>query len=75
MPCHWRKIGTERRMRMDAEVEEWVRASVGRRAAVFWQERTRACDQVPRKWRRVTILEVLRKVWLGTKLVNVGEEE
>jgi hypothetical protein len=69
VPCHWRKIGAELRIKTGAVVvvlEEWV--SVGRSKAVFWKERTRACDQIPRKWRRVTILEVLRKVWLRRSL-------
>jgi hypothetical protein len=73
VPCHWRKIGAGLRTRTDAVLEGWARAE--RRAAVFWKERRRACDQIPRKWRRVTILEVLRKVWLGRKLVNVAGGE
>ena len=64
MPCHWRKkIGAEWKLTTGAVEEEWV--SVERSA---WFGRSGcACDQLPRKRRRVTILEVLRKVWLGMK--------
>jgi hypothetical protein len=45
-----------------AAVGEWV--NVGRRRLV-WQERARPCDLIPRKWRRVTTLEVLGRYGWG----------
>lgn len=59
--------------RRSGGVEDWVSVET-----VFWQERAsaRVRPYQERKWRRVTILEVLRKVCLGMKLVNAaGEQE